>query len=95
MKFKVESNWGMVVLKSEEGQTTKPRGQLVEYKGCIGRIWAIPDVSSHCGGHGMGNMTSSQAVLATKDMEIIPIETQWQEIYEITLMGYYNMEGQQ
>ena len=92
MKFKVEECYGSVSVKFEDGTAGKVSGQMVEWKGVVGRIWSISDTSSSCGGHGVGNITSSQVVIATKDMQIIPVKLKWDSDYELEMLGSYAEE---
>lgn len=89
MKFKVEDNWGTMEILFEDGSKSQIGGQMVLWKGIVGRLWAISDKSSHNGGHGMGSMTSSQAVIATKDMRITPVKLAWDSGYELEMLGAY------
>jgi len=91
MKFKVEDNWGMIEIVFEDGSKSKLRGQMVEWNGTVGRIWSVSDKSSHNGGHGMGQMTSSQAVIATKDMNIVPVKLAWDAGFELNMLGSYGL----
>lgn len=71
MNVTIKDVWGTRVLITEDGSELKVDGQLAEYSGKVGRLHLIYDVSSHCGGHGMGDMYNSQVVLCTEDMQCI------------------------
>lgn len=83
MKLKFEDYYGTPQLVSEEGLKFKVEGQTVSYKAKKGRIWAISDKSSHCGGHGMGSMTSVQAILILEDQSFIKVDSGWNAPYTI------------
>lgn len=86
MKFKVKDYYGTVVLNFEDGSEGRVVGQMVKWNGVVGRLWSISDKSSHCGGHGMGSITSSQAVIATKDMKIVSVKLKWDSDYELEML---------
>lgn len=80
MIYKVGSSYGYSYLeggaRDERGILieTKISGQLCSVGGVIGRLWCIQDSSAHCGGHGVGNVYGSNAVLATSEMTLLVVK---------------------
>lgn len=77
---------GRLVAEDKSFMVVPPTGVLVKYKGVVGKLYAISDKSSHCGGHGMGDMKSCQAVIATSDMNLVPVKSVWNGPFEIELV---------
>lgn len=82
MVFKVSSCYGYNYLtngsRDERGvlREFEINGQLCSVGGVVGRLWSVKDSASHCGGHGVGNVYGSNAVLATPDMKLIVVSSE-------------------
>lgn len=44
---------------------------------------AVPDESSHCGGHGMGQMKACQSIVSPADMRFIVIKSTLLNVFDI------------
>lgn len=87
MKLMFEDFYGQgrLVAEDKSFMVVPSTGVLVKYRGTVGKLYSISDKSSHCGGHGMGNMTSCQAVIATDEMKLIHVKSAWNGPFDIEL----------
>lgn len=88
MKYKFEDYWGSGRLVAEDKSyiAIPQNGILVKIGNMTGKLYSLPDVSSHNGGHGMGSMTSCQGVISPADMSLGVIKSSWGSIFDIEVL---------
>lgn len=82
-KLKLVKLWNYY-LQTEEGvKVNFTNGLKIKYDGQEGRIYNLQDKSSHNGGHGMGQMYSSQVLFAFGDNQIGILQCDGKFVIEI------------